>query len=388
MATIRKREGKKGTSYQVIIRLGAGGQDYTERETFATHKEAKAWAAARESQLLRNGVPAKEKGEAPENLASALNRYRLELEASPKGIGRSKKSNLKKMEKMPEIAALPFMDLRSQQLVGFITELMAPKMLPDGQVVSMSPATANEYLGNIRTLYDHADLAWSLGDVPLGEVEKAGKHCRQLGLVAKPGRRSFRPTLEQIDAVMGYWERERSGKAAGSKTQMPMLLIILFAIFSTRRLGEICRIEWDDLDEENNSILIRAMKHPDRAKKAENDVWVTLTPRAMAIIKLMPRVAARIFPYNPKSVGNAFTRAKQWAGMPKEFEFHCFRHEGASHYFEIGQTIEKVALVTGHQDWSSLRIYTHMRFAKNFDKFEGWHRLKQFGLDKLPTWIE
>ena len=44
-----------------------------------------------------------------------------------------------------------------------------------------------------------------------------------------------------------------------------------------------------------------------------------------------------------------------------DLHFHDLRHEGTSRLFEMGFTIEQVALVTGHKDWKMLRRYTHLK---------------------------
>jgi hypothetical protein len=42
-------------------------------------------------------------------------------------------------------------------------------------------------------------------------------------------------------------------------------------------------------------------------------------------------------------------------------QFHDLRHEGTSRLFEAGLPIEKVALVTGHEDWRQLQRYTNLK---------------------------
>ena len=41
--------------------------------------------------------------------------------------------------------------------------------------------------------------------------------------------------------------------------------------------------------------------------------------------------------------------------------FHDFRHEGISRLFEKGWSIQEVALVSGHQSWSSLKRYANLK---------------------------
>nr|WP_313633242.1 tyrosine-type recombinase/integrase [Brevundimonas naejangsanensis] len=68
----------------------------------------------------------------------------------------------------------------------------------------------------------------------------------------------------------------------------------------------------------------------------------------------------RIFPFNHRSAGTAFTRACKALGIA-DLHFHDLRYEGTSRLFEAGFQIQQVALVTGHKDWKMLRRYTHLR---------------------------
>ncbi|BBV96260.1 hypothetical protein STW0522PSE72_16110 [Pseudomonas monteilii] len=43
-----------------------------------------------------------------------------------------------------------------------------------------------------------------------------------------------------------------------------MLKIVAFAIFSTRRMDEIARIIWEDLDEHRQAVKVRDMKNPEQ----------------------------------------------------------------------------------------------------------------------------
>ncbi len=97
----------------------------------------------------------------------------------------------------------------------------------------------------------------------------------------------------------------------------------------------------------------------------------------LAIVKAMPRVDDRIFPYSTGAIGAAFTRACLFLGintedMPdeKRLHFHDLRHDGISRLFETGFNIPHVAAVSGHRSWTGLKRYTHLR--QTGDKYEGW----------------
>lgn len=121
-----------------------------------------------------------------------------------------------------------------------------------------------------------------------------------------------------------------------------------------------------DLDATNSRQLVRDMKHP--GQKKGNDVWVNLTPEALALSEAMP-TKGRIFPYTENAISASFTRACKVLGI-EDLHFHDLRHEGVSRLFEMGRDIPTVALVSGHRSWSSLQRYSHIRQAG--DKFENW----------------
>ncbi len=145
-----------------------------------------------------------------------------------------------------------------------------------------------------------------------------------------------------------------------SRRQIPMRDIIDFAIASTRRLGEIFRLRWDDIDRHAMTIIVRNMKSPKGSKG--NHVTVKLTREALAIIERQPKTGDCIFPYNPVSAQGNFTRACQRLGID-DLHFHDLRHEGVSRLFEAGYQIHEVAQFSGHLDWATLRRYTNLRPA-------------------------
>ena len=156
-----------------------------------------------------------------------------------------------------------------------------------------------------------------------------------------------------------------------------MIDLMLFAIASAMRLGEIVGLQWEDLDEKTRTVLIRARKHP--RKKATNNQKVPLPLGPCVVggkvidpLQIMLRQASawqrqgRIFPHAADSVSKAFQHATAALGI-EDLRFHDLRHDGASRLFEASWTIERVALVTGHKDWNMLRRYTQLR-AEDFHR--------------------
>jgi integrase len=137
-----------------------------------------------------------------------------------------------------------------------------------------------------------------------------------------------------------------------------MLTVLEFALASARRESEICRLEWRDNDERARTGLVRDAKHP--TAKEGNHRRFKYTPEAWAVVESQPRSGAYIFPYEPRSVGAAFTRACQVLGI-KDLRFHDLRHEATSRLFERGYQIHEVAQFTLHDSWNELKRYANLK---------------------------
>ena len=74
-------------------------------------------------------------------------------------------------------------------------------------------------------------------------------------------------------------------------------------------------------------------------------------------------------------------KRRDWAGV--DLRLHDLRHEGISHYFELGEQIQQVAMVSGHKSWSMLQHYTHLYEYGVFDKYENWEWLKVLKAEAL-----
>lgn len=350
MGTIVERRRKNGTSaFLAKISIMREGQIVLrENKTFDRRQAAAAWIARREAELAQPG--AIERARIPNGtLADAIDRYILE---SVKEIGRTKAQVLAAI-KGYDIASKPCDQIASHDLVAFAQHLAARR----------KPQTVGNYMSHLAAVFAVARPAWG---IPLDQkaMEDAQVVAKRLGIISRSKGRDRRPTLDELDNLMKHF----TDRATRRSTALPMVKLIAFAIFSTRRQEEIIRIRWDDLDAEHKRILVRDMKNP--GEKQGNDVWCDLTPEALQIIQSMPRLAEQIFPYTTDAISAAFTRACKLLGIDG-LTFHDLRHEGISRLFEIGWgEIPHVAAVSGHRSWQSLQRYTHIRQRK--DKYAGW----------------
>lgn len=343
MATITQRKRSDGTlAYTAQIRLKREGKViHSEAKTFERKQMAQAWAKKREAELSAPG--ALEKTDDPP-LAVVIDRYLAEAQHK---IGKTKGQVLRTIKADP-LAALPCSSIDSSELLAFLNRL------------GSQPQTRGNYASHLSSIFAIARPAWGY---PLNDqaIRDAMKVARRMGIIAKSKQRERLPTLAELDTLMEHFGRIRQRR----KGSVPMQAITAFGIYSSRRLAEILRIRWDDLEE--GRVLVRGMKNPGDPNGV--DTWCDLPPEAMAIIRAQPRTSERIFPYGTDAVGMAFTRACQFYGFDG-LSFHCLRHFAATRLFELGWNIPRVAAVTGHRSWHSLQRYTHVR--QTTDRLAGW----------------
>lgn len=93
-------------------------------------------------------------------------------------------------------------------------------------------------------------------------------------MVTRAEKRDRRPTLAELETIIDYCRSSR-------KLIIPIEELVLFAIFSVRRMEEIAALLWDDLDDERRQILLRDAKDPVRPVS----FWAYLPDEALAVIQ-------------------------------------------------------------------------------------------------------
>jgi len=314
--------------------------------TFLRRKDAEEWALEIERRIDR-GEPTVPSSRDAKTFGDLVRLHRDDLQEVGKRIGRSKTASLAFLERRVGRLRLPELD--RERLIQFGKERARE---------GAGPVTVGIDLGYIKTILSHAAAVHGVL-VSTETVELARIALGRLGLVGKGDERDRRPTQDELDRLVAAFE-------ANPRQQIPVGRIIRFAVATAMRQDEICRIFWADFDAENRMLLVRDRKDPRR--KSGNHQRIPLLNvggyDACAVIEEQRahtgNSRGRIFPYNGRSLGTAFRRQCR-ALRIADLHFHDLRHEGTSRLFEVGFSIEQVALVTGHKDWKMLRRYTHLK---------------------------
>ena len=355
MATIRVRKRTNGSSsYTAQIRLiRDGAQVYQESQTFTRKQTAQAWIRKREAELDQPGAIERANREGA-TVKDMIERYVLEMEKA-RALGKTKLATLKAISES-YLGQINDQDLNCQILVEYAVWRMGSE---GGGVLPQTTGNDLAHLGAVLSIARPA-RGYQVDPHAMGDARKV---LRKLGYNMRSRERDRRPTLDELDMLLTHFQ----GILAYRPSSINMLKMTAFALFSTRRQEEITRIKWADLDEAGNRVLVRDMKNP--GQKLGNDVWCHLPPEAMAIIQTMPKAVEEIFPYNAESISASWTRACKFLGI-EDLHFHDLRHDGVSRLFEMDWDIPRVASVSGHRDWNSMRRYTHLRGRG--DAYAGW----------------
>ena len=237
-------------------------------------------------------------------------------------------------------------------------------------------------LNTLSSLFLHAEREMS---IPL----PAGNPVRDVRKPAKPRARDRRLRAGEYDHLL----------AAASRARAPgVRQIIVLAVETSMRLGELLALRWEHID------LRRQTAHLPVTKNGESRT-IALSTAAVAALKVLQSDAAtpsskddhddaaaaspndvkplagKVFRWLPNTVSGSFEKVWQRTlararatyeadcaeadrapddAFLADLRFHDLRHEATSRLFGKGLGIMEVASMTGHKSLSMLRRYTHI----------------------------
>jgi integrase len=341
MPTIKARKQANGsTRYTAVVRLRRGTTVlHQESRTFTHRTAALSWAKHREVALEDPAELTRLRVSTP-TLADLI-RWYIDTFGKISRWQRSKQTHLEFLER----------HALGKTIAHTLTTADLIRHVESRRAQGAGPATVINDLIWIGVVLRAAK---SVRELPVSSeiVKQAQTACSELRLIGKPRKRTRRPTADELARLREHF------KGRDRRAQIPMQAVMEFAIASGRRESEICRLEWRDNDQATRTGLVRDAKHP--TGKDGNHRRFKYTPEAWALAATQPKTCEYIFPYDPKSVGAAFTRACRLLGI-QDLRFHDLRHEATSCLFERGYQIHEVAQFTLHESWNELKRYTNLK---------------------------
>ena len=183
-----------------------------------------------------------------------------------------------------------------------------------------------------------------MGDRPRYAVENPTRKAIKFG--SGQGRQFFL-SAEQADLLL-------------DKIDHGFRLLVLAALHTTARRGELIKLQWRDLDLERRLVTFRDTKNGE-------DRTVPLSATLTAAFKRLPRPIAGgpVFrtpsgsPLTPTIIRRPFRKAVKAAGLAG-FRFHDLRHSGASFMVQAGVPLNTVRAILGHKSLSMVLRYAHL----------------------------
>ncbi len=322
MATIRLHQSGK---WQAIVRRKG---HFPASRFFPAKADAERWARQIESEIDRGLFVDRSEAEHT-TIGELIDRYLIEV--TP--LKRSAASETRRLKLLRQaFGPLSVASLKVKHISEY-----RDRRLADG----IAGATVVKDMNTLSHLLDVAVKDWS---VPLS--------ANPAKLVRKPKQASGRDRRlregEEL-ALLTACKESRCG---------PFLEpLIVLALETGMRLGELLGLDWSRLDFEKRTALLPITKNGEPRT-------VPLSPKAVETLKRIPRSLnnSRVFWTwsRPDSVENAWKRAVENAGL-FNLRFHDLRHEATSRLFERGLSLMEVAAITGHKTLQMLKRYTHLR---------------------------
>ena len=204
-----------------------------------------------------------------------------------------------------------------------------------------APATCNRYLASLSACFNTAiRWRWLLLN-PCKDVER---------LAEPAGRVRFLSDDERVELL----------KACNHSGNSDLYTIVVLAVSTGARRGELTGLEWSDVDLERGQLVFRDTKNTEtRAVPLRGEGWRLLRERSK-----VRRIDTRlVFPNKfgdgPAQFQKSWDIALDKAGIT-DFRFHDLRHTTASYLAMQNVSETDRANILGHKTLAMVKRYSHL----------------------------
>lgn len=165
------------------------------------------------------------------------------------------------------------------------------------------------------------------------------------------------------ERIPEYLSKEEFARLINCTKDRQLRSMVVVAVCTAMRLGEIVHLHWDDVDLISRQIRLKHRdEFPLKTRKGRN---IPLNNLAYSIICAQDRSSKFVFPgtngvpYSKGWISKKFKRCVRNAGLSEGIHFHSLRHTGASWLVQSGVPLSYVKEILGHADISTTMIYAH-----------------------------
>lgn len=334
MAAIESRRNSDGTvTYRAKVRLkGLPSQT----ATFKRKTDAQRWVQKVETEL-REGRHFHLCESRKHVFAELASRYTKEvLGQRPKNVANSQRHINYWSAKLGH---LTLAEITPAIIVACRTELLAEQTR---RKKLRSPATVVRYLATLSHAFSIALRDWQwVTENPVSKISKPRE---------PRGRERF----------LSEFERERLLTACQHSASPYLHAVVVLAISTGMRRGEIMNLKWSDIDFGRHMILLTETKNG----TSRSVPLISLAHERLSELAKVRRIdTSLVFPSKkgdkPIELKRPWDEAIKVAGL-SNFRFHDLRHTAASYLAMNGATTMDIASVLGHKTLAMVRRYSHL----------------------------
>ncbi len=353
MATIDKMVGKEGVIYKARIRISGYP---TQIKHFKKITEAKAWVLQVETSIHKGEFVSVLKTAKTKTLGDVIQRYKSDiLPHKALSTQRVEQSYIKYWDSQFGNYALTYLtpELIEKKLKELREKGDTRSKIKDAEKTAppkpMAKQTMKHYRDHLEKFLNHAHQWGWMGANPVNKVQR----------VIKLNNARVRYLSDK--------EREKLLKACQQSLNPQLYPMVIFALSTGARLGEIMNLGLDDVDLKKQKAILRETKNGE----------TRVIPIVGHLNKILnQQITYALSHYNDNHVGKMFLfprsdglaamdmrsswrTARKTAGL-HDFRFHDLRHSAASYLAMNGATLLEIAAVLGHKTLDMVKRYSHL----------------------------
>ncbi len=269
---------------------------------------------------------------------------------------------------LPELGETPVNLITTALLNAFLSKKRSHGRLDGGGPLSASYVRSIALV--VQTVITYASKGGHCGNLT-EQLIKPQSIKRELPILS----------ISQQQLLVARCRLERDGTAMG----------VLLSLYGGLRIGEVCALEWSDLDMENHTIRIR--KTVSRIQDREHpgkSVLILDTPKTESSRRCVP-LCTWMVPMltelqnrqggsfvltpkeqflSPRTYDDRFHRLLARAGVQK-INYHALRHTFATRCVEAGMDVKSLSELLGHANTAvTLNTYVHSSMERKRSQLE------------------
>lgn len=319
MATIVKKSRKGGTSYKAIIRKRGR---VLKTKTFTRKKDATDWARTVEAD--RERMEALESEGARLTFSELAERYLAQWSG--------------KDDNFPTRLAR-FTERLGKKFLIDITRADLKKIVAEYERGGRKPATVNRLSAAVSAVLGWAVKEDLIPDNPAKGIPHRTENNKRIRYLSDD-------------------ERGRLLAACRESEWSKLHLLVLVALTTGARQGELLRARWSDINWRDGTLFLADTKNGEPR-------MLTPPPGTLDALRKFRQIGSGLIFASERKPKKPFTFRKHWvkaleAAGVEDFRFHDLRHSAASYLVMSGATLHETAEILGHRSTETTKRYAHL----------------------------